>query len=125
MVSKRVVVRYARLVTECCKRFTRGVRVVQRRNERLNHAESAIEGARIAPGFEVVRFGDMPIAEFGGLVKVRADVDSVLDGLTLPLFVKSQLGRKVEIVRCRVDRINAKNEKCFDLPIVDVAAQFA
>ncbi len=46
------------------------MRVIQRRDQRLNHAERAVESARISPGFEVVRFGDVPVAKFGGLVKV-------------------------------------------------------
>src|SRR2546421_1846853 len=59
--------------------------VIERRDQRLNHAEGTVESARIAPGFQVVRFGDVPVAEFGSLVKMRADVNGILDGL--PIFL--------------------------------------
>ena len=72
-----------------------------------------------------MRFGDVPVAKLGGLVKMRADVDGVLDELTLLLFVESELGSKIEIMRRGIYWIHAKNEKCLDLPIVDIAAQFS
>src|SRR6267154_6783419 len=86
---------------------------------------AAFRWSRSAPSFEVVRFGDVPVAELGGLVKMRADVDGVLDGLAVFLFFEFELGSKIEIVRRGVHRINAKNEQRLDLAIVDVAAQFA
>ncbi len=68
--AQRIIIANPRLVAECGKHFAGGMRVIQRRDQRLNHAERAVESARISPGFEVVRFGDVPVAKFGGLVKV-------------------------------------------------------
>ena len=65
--------------------------MVERRDQRLNHAKRAVKCARISPGFKVVRFGDVPVAEFGGFVKMRADVDCVLNFLLLGLLIKCNL----------------------------------
>src|SRR5216683_3018765 len=86
---------------------------------------AAFRWSRSAPGFEVVGFGNVPVAELGRLIKMRADVDCVLDGLTLLLFVKFDLGSKIKIMRRSVNGVDAENEERFDLPIVDVAAQFS
>ena len=56
---------------------------------------------------------------------MRADVDGVLDELAIFLFVEFDLGGKIKIMRRGICRINAKNEKGLDLPVVDVTAQFA
>src|SRR2546430_4942913 len=40
-----------RSVAESGERFTRGMRVIERRDQRLNHAERTVESARIAPSF--------------------------------------------------------------------------
>ena len=81
--------------------------MVERRDQGLNHAERAVESARIAPGFEVMGFSNVPVAKFRSFVKMRGDVDGVLDGLAFFLFVEFDLGCEVEIVRRGVDRINA------------------
>src|SRR5260370_40307388 len=120
-----MVIRYSRFVAEGGTDFAGGVRVIERRDQRLNDAERAVESACITPSFEVMRFGDMPVAELGSLVKMRADVDRVLDGLTLFPFVKFDLGRKIKIMRRSIDGIDAENEKSLDFSVVDVAAQFA
>ena len=50
-VAQRIVIRKPGFITKGSEGFTRGVRVVERRDQRLNHTERAVEGARIAPGF--------------------------------------------------------------------------
>src|SRR5207249_11940912 len=65
-----VVVRDSRFVAESAEDFTRRVRMVQRRDQRLNYAESAVERTSVAPRFKVVGFGDVPVAEFCGFVKM-------------------------------------------------------
>jgi hypothetical protein len=58
-----------------------------------------------------MRLGDVPVAEFGSLVKMRADINRVLDGLAIFLFVEFYLGSEIEIVRSRVNRIDADNQQ--------------
>jgi len=70
------------------------MRVIERRDQRLNHAKGAVESAGINPGFQVVRFGNVPVAEFRSLIKMRADIDGVLDGLAIFLLVKFDLEAK-------------------------------
>src|SRR5882762_1522147 len=48
--------------------FMRRARVIKRRDQRLDHGNSAIEAARVAPGFQIVRFRHMPRAMLGSLI---------------------------------------------------------
>src|SRR6266850_1957071 len=52
--------------------FMRRARVIKRRDQRLNHRNGAIEAARIAPSFQIVRFRHMPRTMLGSLIEVRA-----------------------------------------------------
>ena len=52
----------------------RGLALVERRDEWLDDGNRTIEGARVRPGFEVVRFGNVPVAEFRSLVFVIAEI---------------------------------------------------
>ncbi len=99
--------------------------MVQRRDQGLNHAESSVECARIAPGFEVVRFGDVPIAKFCSLVEMRAHVDGVLDLLAIRFRVKFYFGSKIEVVWRAINRISTKNQQRFHLAAIDIGAKFA
>ena len=121
-VAQHFVIRDSRFVSESCERFTRGMRVIERRDQRLNHAERTVESARVAPGLEVVRFGDVPIAEFGSLVKMRADVNGILDGLPIFLLVEFNLGREIEIVRRVIDWIAPENQQRLDPAGIDIGA---
>ena len=48
--------------------------VVERLDQRLLDGDRAIEGARVAPGFQVMRLRQVPLADFGSLVLVQAQV---------------------------------------------------
>src|SRR5690242_17117709 len=93
---------------------------VERCDERLNDADGAVKGARISPGFQVVRFGDVPVAVLRSLIEMRADVNNRLDLFAFELFINAQLGSKIEVVRRRIDRIDAENQKGRNLARVDV-----
>ena len=50
--------------------FVRRLAAVERRDQRLDDRHGAVVGAHVAPRFEVVRLGDVPVAERRGLVLV-------------------------------------------------------
>ena len=52
----------------------RALVLIERFDQRLHDGDCTVEGARIAPGFEVMSFGNMPMTEFGGLVFVLAEM---------------------------------------------------
>src|SRR5690242_6340749 len=99
------------------------MRAVERRDERLNDADGAVISAGIAPGFEVVRFGNVPVAILRSLVEMRADMNDGLNLFALELFVKAQLGGKIEIVRRCIDGVDAENQQCRNLALVNVGAE--
>ena len=72
--ARRVVSGGVGLAREQRDEFVRALAVIQRSNQRLNDADCAVVCAGIAPGFELVRLVDVPVAEFGGLVLVEAVV---------------------------------------------------
>ena len=53
--------------------------VVKRSDQRLNDTDRAVIGAGIAPGFELVRLIDVPLAEFRGFVLVEPEVHTQRD----------------------------------------------
>ena len=63
-----------RRVQKHLQHLVRGAAVVERLDERLLDGNRAIEGARVAPTFQVMRLGQTPLADFGGLVLVKAQV---------------------------------------------------
>src|ERR1700722_905811 len=91
------------------------MRGVQRSDQRLYYAQCAVKGARIAPGFEEMRFRNMPLAIGGGFVEVRTDVDGVV--------YFAELGGKIKIVRRGIDGIYAQNYQRVHFPSVHVRAQ--
>ena len=101
------------------------MRVVQRGDQRLNHAEGAVESTRIPPSFEVVGFGDVPVAMFGSLIEMRADVDGVFDFLLFGVGVELNLRRKIEIMRRGVRGVAAENQQCFHFSGIDIGAKFS
>ena len=60
--------------------FVGALAVVERLDQRLNDADGAVVGAGIAPGFEIVSFGNVPLAEFAGLVAMGAEINFRGDG---------------------------------------------
>src|SRR5215510_9202412 len=62
MVAYDVIAGLGRLIGHCRQQFVGRLAFVQRLNERLNDRDGAVVSTRIAPGFEIMRFGDMPVA---------------------------------------------------------------
>src|SRR5882724_10686731 len=98
---------------------------VQRRDERLNNRDSAVEGAGIAPRFQEMRFRHVPVTKFGSLIKMRADADGVLDFLAFRFLVEANLGSKIEIVRRGVNGVGAENHQRFYFACFDIGAKLA
>ena len=87
--------------------FVRRVRVVERRDERLHQRHRPVVRARIAPGFERVRVGDVPVREFGRLVLIEAVVDHDAD-LREPF-------PELDVRRRREHRVVAEDHEQLDL----------
>ena len=83
-----------RLIGEHLQNLDGGARRIQRLDQRLLNGDRAVEGARIAPGFQVVRLRQVPLADLGGLVVVQAQVDAHA-GLVDPV-AHAQFDRRIE-----------------------------
>src|SRR6267143_2474751 len=101
------------------------MRVIERRDQRLNHAQGTVESASVAPGFEVMRFGDVPVAKFRSLVKMRAEVNRVLDFLAVRFRIEFYFGSKIKVVRRGVNRIDAQNQQSLHFAGIDIGAELA
>ena len=66
VIGSRLVAQNEREI--CCG----GLAVVQRADQRLDDRDRPVVSADIAPGFEVMRFRDDPVAALGGLVFRRS-----------------------------------------------------
>ena len=69
-----VVSRSLWTVAEGRHQFVRGLPAVERRDERLDDRRRAVMSARVAPRFEEVRLGNVPVAQCRCLVFVQAEV---------------------------------------------------
>ena len=88
--------------------FMGALAAVERLNQRLNDADRAVVGAGIAPGFEIVRFGNVPLAKLGGLVAMRAEKHFQIDGIRFQRRSEFEFGGRV------VNRVAAENQQQID-----------
>src|SRR5690606_6664223 len=58
------------------QQFVLALAAVERQYQGLGDGDGAVEGARVAPGFEEVRLRDVPVAQEAGLVAVKAEVSA-------------------------------------------------
>ena len=98
--------------------FQFGDAAEQRLDKRLNGNQRAVGGARVTPGFEVMRQRQMPIAQrrVRGLV---FGVPKANDGLRFALSL-----RPVQVRRRVIDRVAAENHQRPDLPCVQRLREF-
>ena len=76
-----------------------------------------IIGTQIAPGLETVGRGNVPVAQFRGLVVVEPEVDSQWNlGI-------SHCPGKVQIDRSVVNRIPAQDQQALDYPTMQITGQ--
>ena len=75
--------------------FAGALAVVQRRDQRLHDAHRAVIGAGVAPGFEIVGFVDVPLAEFRSLVLVEAEMHPQRNIRVLERVGESQVGGRI------------------------------
>ena len=99
------------------KELVQGLAVVERRDQRLDDRRRAIVGAHIAPGFEIVRGGHVPMAEPRRLVVVEAEPDPQAD-LVEPLG-EAQIRRRGD------NRVRVADHEQIDLPRVHVVDELA
>src|SRR4051794_18271835 len=101
-----------RLTTENRKHLVQTVAAIERSNQWLHDTYCTSYCASIAPGFQVVRTGDMPIAHRSGFIEVEAPVDFQRD------FVDDRC--EIRIHRTFVNRIAARNQQHVDFSGIDV-----
>src|SRR2546429_10032773 len=80
---------------EQCSEFVMALSAIERGDQRLHNANRAVISASIAPGFEVVSFIDVPVAELRGLVLVEAGMYTQGDLGVLPGIGASAIGRGI------------------------------
>src|SRR5579862_9691690 len=79
VLLNQVVSSETRLAGENRDDFVRGLAPVERLDQRLNNARGAVVSAGIAPGLKIVRFRNVPLTKFGGLVAMRSEINLSLD----------------------------------------------
>ncbi len=109
VLLNQIVSGETRLAGENRDDFVRGLAAIQRLDQRLNDAHCAVIGAGIAPRFEIVRFGNVPLAKFGGLVAMRTETNLQADGIRFQRGSKFEFGRRV------ISRIAAENQQQVNL----------
>ena len=110
-----VVSRQARFTAEGSQQAMCRVRVIQGLDQWLDDGNGAIVGARIAPGFQEMRFGNMPEGLLRSFVEVRRQVDRRVHIL--------QFVHEIKIVRRIVNRIAAEHEQHIDFAAAHVGAE--
>ena len=78
---------------------------VERRDQRLDDADGSVIGARIAPGFEVMRFIHMPVAVLRSLVLIKPVMDAERDVGALQRVGETEISGRV------VDRVPAHDHQ--------------
>ena len=89
-----------------------GFAFVKRRNERLDDTYGPVEGPDIAPRLEIMCLGDVPMAEFSGLVFVLPEMDSQAN--------LQKLLSKLQVRRGSENRVAAQHQQHIDLAGFDV-----
>ena len=84
-----------------------GVAGIERFNQGLLDRDRAVIGAHITPRFQIVRFGNLPLALGGSLVGIEPKLDAEID--------LGQCTGKVEIHGGLEDRICTQDQECFHL----------
>ena len=117
--TDQIVSRGIGLPGEQCDKFMGALAVVERSDQRLNDTDRAVIGAGIAPGFELMRLIDVPLAEFRRSRSGRARGAHATG--TLPFF---RAPAKVKIGRRVVGRVAAENHEQIHFSDVDVGNEF-
>src|SRR5207245_3320684 len=85
----------------------------------LQDRSSSVECPRITPGFQIMRFRDVPIALRRGLVIVHAEMNAHL--CLSKLLSKFDMKRsKIDIKRSGINRISFKDHQQVNLPGIEI-----
>ena len=95
--------------------FVRSLASIERHDQRLDDTDSSIVGARIAPGFKIVRLRNVPVAPCRGLIRIKPQVCPELH--LLESVEEIEVGWRV------VDRVAAQNQQCLHGAIPHVLDQ--
>src|SRR5262249_51950779 len=104
VILNEVVLRCGGLAKQERNQLCRSSSVVKRRNQRLHDADGSVVSARVAPGLEIVRLVDVPLAELGGFVVVEPKVYADRSVAVLERVAEAEVGRRV------VNRVPAEDD---------------
>ena len=82
--------------------------LVERGDQGLLDRHRSVKRLEVAPRFEAMGFGNMPLAELGRLIVIQAEVDAKLD------LVALQQPCEPEVRRGIVDRVSSQNDQRVD-----------
>ncbi len=117
IVANNLVAVQCRIVAKGSQHFQSAFAVMQRLDHRLHDRDRAFVGARITPGFKVVRFRNMPVDMIASLVVSERKLDVGLH------FIHRL--HKIEIGGRIVNRIAADNHQHVNFSGVHVSNQIA
>src|SRR5262249_55143689 len=110
----KVMTAETRLASKHGDDFVGAFSAVKRLNQRLYDGGSAVISAGIAPRLKVVRFRDVPVAQFRSLIAMRAEVNLRGDRIRL------QGCREFEIGRSVIGRIAAQDQQQIDFSSANI-----
>ena len=93
--------------------------VVKRCDQRLHDRSRAVECTSIAPAFEVVLFGNVPLALLCRLIEIQPKMERA----SRLVYRVHAIRRHLEVSGCIVNRISAKDDKHLDLSAIDIGDQ--
>ena len=105
VLANDLIRRSLRSIAERREHFVCGPPAIERRDQRLNDRNSAVEGPSVAPRFKKMRLGNLPVGNRGSFVRVQAQVRAHAD--LVHLLGESQVGR------CGVNRIAADDRAAY------------
>ena len=93
--------------------------LVERSDQRLLDRRRPVKRPQVAPRFEAMGLGDMPVAELGRLIVIEPEVDAQLD------LVAAEHRGEIEVRRGIVGRVSAEDDQGVDGAGVHVSDQLA
>ena len=85
-----------RLASKKRNQFVNALAVVKRSNQGLHDADRPVISARITPGFEIMRFADMPVAKLGSFVVVKAEMNAERNLAVFERVREAKISRRIE-----------------------------
>src|SRR6185436_16556845 len=95
----------------------RALALIERLDQRLDNAHSAVVRTRITPRFEIMRFRNLPMTKLGSFIAILTEMNPQLRHLEHPIFVELKISRRV------VNGIAADDNQQLNVAVVNVVNQ--